>query len=179
MSQDIADPAVERTLRSEASEFPACVGVGVRPSGGPAKWCALAHLALRVYAHQPTYGCVQRAGHIQGTVGDLVTMRGYARPDVALLIPVLAGGAHQDGAQHDGHLAAEPGSRAVLVLKVGEQAAAVLVEEAVGYGHGAGPAEGVNLGFVDGCSPAADLPVGRQLVEVPPDAGLGSAPQAG
>jgi hypothetical protein len=63
-----------------------------------------------------------------------------------LLVPVLPGGAHQDGGQEQAQFAAQarPGT-----AEVAQQVAAVGVEQDVPGGHRIVPAERVDLRLVD------------------------------
>ena len=83
----------------------------------------------------------------------VIAVRGQPRPAVALLVPVLPGGAQHTAGQDDRELAAEvragPGDLA-------EQGLAVGVEEPVRGVHPGGPAERGGLGLVDGLRDRAD-----------------------
>ncbi len=87
---------------------------------------------------------------------------GDAGPDVALLVVILAGGVQQRRSQHESHLVAVVG---VGLAEVGEDVAAVGVEEKVRDVHAGGATEGVGLGLVDGGRPAVDRVAGEQAAK--------------
>lgn len=70
-------------------------------------------------------------------------------PYVALLVDVQCCCAHQGGAQDEGVFA--PGGG--VLVEVGEEVAAVVVEQRVRGGHGVVAAERVGFGFVDVVGP--------------------------
>ena len=100
----------------------------------------------------------------RGRAVAVVAVRGHLLPAVALLVPVLAGGAQQADGEDDGDLAEQPGAVAGEVV---QQAPAVGGEEPVRRVHGVRAAEPRGLGFVGAFGDRAGVPV--------PGEGLGEA----
>jgi len=100
----------------------------------------------------------------QGRAVVAAAVRGHLLPAVALLVPVLAGGAQQAGGEDDGDLAEQPGAFAGEVV---QQAPAVGGEEPVRRVHGFRAAEPRGLGFVGAFGDRDGAPV--------PSEGLGEA----